>query len=346
MEDFIQTKLQPTASCVICTEAFDTSHQPVALRCNHVFGHECIKTWLREGRGNTNSCPFCRYAIYDTDPEPAFDCHSIWESLCEQPPEHLHDFLSNLWARLQRLWQAKPSGDFSTVDVMQRVVLPALTDTAETHGNPFTDALSLAAASWESLNRPDEPYGLGIPLVRLVRLMSQASSILPKWITTVQRTSMLFWSANAALGLTQHHISWDHMMEAAQLENERYFPLLHLYTVLISQHIAHTQPENFQQSQRKLIEWVVKRYCEKIGGGWSGKPSGEFKRMLAGVYGSLGKYQVEEKRISLRGHAAEVHVVRGMWATTMWRKEKVGGNHRVSASPVRVPAKSSSEWIG
>lgn len=42
-------------TCSICFEPWTTAgnHRLAALRCGHLFGHECIKRWLVEG----NKCP-------------------------------------------------------------------------------------------------------------------------------------------------------------------------------------------------------------------------------------------------------------------------------------------------
>ena len=51
--------------CSICQEDFESqtsnsqSEHAVKLRCTHVFGSECIKTWVR----SHNSCPVCRQSI-------------------------------------------------------------------------------------------------------------------------------------------------------------------------------------------------------------------------------------------------------------------------------------------
>ncbi|KAL5426330.1 hypothetical protein PMIN04_002023 [Paraphaeosphaeria minitans] len=319
MDNFIRTKLQPSGSCIICSDPFSASHQPVALSCHHIFGHACIKNWLHNGRGATNNCPICRAEIYTPTDGGAFTSASIWTALCAAPPDRLHDFLSSLWPRVAALFADDPTGAFTTRDLLSHALLPALLSmhNADAAG-PFADAHSLVASTWNSLGRPNSASGLAIPLVRLARLMAQTSSILPKWITTVPRTSLLFWRANACLGTSSSEISWAPLAEAAGLSNPRYFSFLHLYTVLLSQHIVHARPTHTGPSHNSIIE----RCCTKIGGEWVGKPADGFKESVVGVYEELRRHQLEEKRISLRGHEEEKGVVTGLWAMAGWRREE------------------------
>jgi hypothetical protein len=331
MEKFIQSKLQPVECCSICIDPFSAEHQPVALSCKHIFGYECITKWLRTGRGNNTSCPNCRVVIYERpNPKCAFDAPSIWKALCEQPPERLHSFMTKVWFGLRILWQRKRNGKFSVSELLDTVIIPALVQTANPNESRpsrendwFLDCYNLITASWDSLGRPDTATGLAIPLVRLARLMSCASSTLPKWLTTVPRTNRLFWKANACLGITQADISWDIVIAASQdLGGTHHFPLLHLYTVLLSQSISHNaQPSVWPVQRHEVMNLVVERCCKKIGGSsWLGRPTNEFKDILVGVYEELRRYQLHKKKISLRGHDGEESVVKGMWALAAWSK--------------------------
>jgi hypothetical protein len=329
MENFINTQLHPVEFCLICTDAFSADHQPVILPCKHIFGYECIKKWLRTGRGNNSSCPNCRLAVYEKQNQrPTFDVPSIWKALCEQPPERLHIFLTSIWTGLQTLWQRKADGNFTTTELLDTAIIPALVQTASPEGlrqvrdhDPFLDCYNLIAASWDSLGRPDDATGLAIPLVRLARLMSSASSTLPKWLTTVPRTNRLFWRANACLGLNDSNISWNTIVAASQdVTGTEHFPLLHLYTMLISQSISHnTQPTVWPTRRHEVMNLVLERCCKKIGGeSWAGKPSNEFKDVLAITYEELRRYQHNKKKASLRGHDGEESVVKGIWALAGW----------------------------
>jgi hypothetical protein len=263
---------------------------------------------------------------------PTFDVPSIWKALCEQPPERLNIFISKVWSGLQGLWQHQSSGNFTVTELLDQAIIPALMQTAssdEPHRiqsrDPFLDCYNLVAASWDSLGRPDNATGLAIPLVRLARLMSSASSTIPKWLTTVSRTNHLFWKANACLDISEHDLSWNIVNEASQNITQTYhFPLLHLYTVLISQSISHNaQPDTWSVRRHEVMNVVVERCCKKIGGEiWSGRPSNEFQDVLVILYEELRRYQLEKKRLSLRGHDGEESIVRGVWALARWNASR------------------------
>lgn len=261
-----------------------------------------------------------------------FDGPSVWKALCEQSPERLHHLMTEMWSGLQVLWQRKRDGRFTVTDLLDDVIIPALLYAASPDHSPrnrssdeFMDGYGLIVASWDSLGRPDRATGLAIPLVRLARLMSGASSTLPKWLTTVPRTNRLFWKANACLGLTDPEISWTTIMAASDnLMTTEHFPLLQLYTMLISQSIAHNpQPISLPTRRHEVMNLVVERCCKKIGGDtWGGRPSNEFKDVLVVVYEELRRYQLEKKKLSLRGHDGEEELVRGVWALAGWSVKK------------------------
>lgn len=333
MEEFINSQLHPVETCIICTEPFGAHHQPVSLPCKHIFGHECIKKWLRIGRGNNTSCPQCRDSIVQRrNPRAAFDVPSIWEAMCEQPPERLHTFITEIWSGLRTLWQRKTTGKFSVTEILDAAIIPALVETTNPTAprqrrehDPLLDCYNLIAASWDSLGRPDTATGLAIPLVRLARLMSSASSTIPKWLTSLERINHLFWKANACLGLTTTDISWDAIMACSQdLADTQHLPLLHLYTVLVSQSISHCAGPKFWPSRRhEVMNLVVERCCKKIGGvEWSSKPSNEFKDMLVTVYEELRRCQTKKKKASLKGHDGEESMVKGIWALAGWSVSK------------------------
>ncbi|OAL04794.1 hypothetical protein IQ06DRAFT_365373 [Phaeosphaeriaceae sp. SRC1lsM3a] len=333
MEQFINSQLRPVEACIICTEPFGADHQPVSLPCKHIFGHECIKRWLRVGRGNNTSCPQCRdVVVLKCGARTAFDVPSIWNAMCEQPPERLHIFMTEIWSGLQLLWQRKSTGKFSVTEILEAAIIPALVQTTNPTAprqrrehDPLLDCYNLIAASWDSLGRPDTTTGLAIPLVRLARLMSSASSTIPKWLTTVERINHLFWKANACLNLTMTDISWDIIMAASQhLADTQHFPLLHLYTMLISQSISHSaQPKTWPCRRHEIMNLVVERCCKKIGGGyWTSQPSNEFKEVLVVVYEELRRCQLKKKKPSLKGHEGENSVVKGLWAVASWNVSK------------------------
>lgn len=334
MESFINTRLRPAEICPICTDVFGKEHLPVSLPgCRHIFGRDCIVRWMRSGRGNSNCCPNCRLAMFDKqDTRRSFDAVSIWKALCEQPPERLHIFMVHVWSGVRTLWQRKSDGKFTVSELLDVAIIPALVQTANPNdarpvrdNDPLLDCYNLIAASWASLGRPDVATGLAIPLVRLARLMSSASSTMPKWLTTVPRMNRLFWKANASLGLTDSDISWNTIIGASQdVTGTATFSLLHLYTVLISQSISHnSQPDVWPTRRHEVMNLVVERCCKKIGGdSWTGKPSNEFKDVLVAVFEDLRRYQLDKKMRSLRGHDGEENLVKGIWALAGWSASK------------------------
>ena len=332
MDTFINTQLQPVECCIVCTEPFSATHQPVVLPCKHIFGQECIKRWLRSGRGNTSSCPNCRQVVFSNKKPTAsaFDNPSIWQALCEQHPDRIHTFMTHIWTGLQRLWKQHPSGVFSVTALLDTAILPALlkASTASRTHDAFSDCYNLLAASWDSLGRPNFATGLAVPLIRLARLMSGASMTLPKWLTKLPRTSRLIWRANAGFDLTTSSISWAALADAAA-GNKSHVALLHLYTMLVSQGIAHCPPpggEGAGLRRHEVMNLVVERCCVKIGGHcWTGRPSSAFKDTLVGVFEELCRYQIDKGRMSLRGHDGEELIVRGVWAMAAWAKPCAAG---------------------
>jgi hypothetical protein len=234
----------------------------------------------------------------------------------------------NIWSGLRTLWQRRANGKFSVIELLDIAIIPALIQTVSLNAqrqvrenDPILDCYNLIAASWDSLGRPNTATGLAIPLVRLARLMSSASSTVPKWLTTVPRTNRLFWTANVCLGTTQPDISWDFVIAASKdIAKSQHFPLLHLYTMLLSQSISHnSRPSLWPVRRHEIMNLVVGRCCKKIGGDtWAGKPTNEFKDRLVFVYEELRRYQLHRQKQSLRGHDVEDDVVKGMWALAAW----------------------------
>jgi hypothetical protein len=237
--------------------------------------------------------------------------------------------MMKIWSGLQVLWQREPTGAFTVTSVLDQAIIPALINTAlgtnapdDRRQDSVLDCYNLVAASWDSLGRPDIATGLAIPLVRLARLIASAGAVLPKWLTTNPRANRLIWRANACLPIGEEDISWRYIIEASRQTESSYFPLLHLYTVLISQSITHyPAPVPYPTRRHEIMNLVVERCCAKIGGGgaaWKGRPDDELKDVLVGVYGELRRYQLEKGKISLRGRDGEDAVVKGIWALAGW----------------------------
>lgn len=58
--------------CPICMEEYVTSEHyepPVRLPCDHVFGKDCLRSWLQSSvlNRNNNTCPICRSVLYNRD---------------------------------------------------------------------------------------------------------------------------------------------------------------------------------------------------------------------------------------------------------------------------------------
>lgn len=47
-------------------------HAVTIDQCGHIFGHDCLTTWVREGH---NTCPVCRVEIF-TQSEIVIESHS------------------------------------------------------------------------------------------------------------------------------------------------------------------------------------------------------------------------------------------------------------------------------
>ncbi|KAF3041111.1 hypothetical protein E8E12_006826 [Didymella heteroderae] len=239
--------------------------------------------------------------------------------------------MEKLWIGIRDLWKRKPDGKFGITDFLNRAIFPALIETgvqawSGSH-DALADAYNLMAASWDSLGRPNRAEGLAIPFVRLARLVSSAATTLPLYLTDLPRTNRLIWNANACLGLTEENISWNCIVDASKLESERHFPLLHLYTVLVSQSIAHKSgPQQTLPTKRyEIMNSVVEKCCTNIGNScYTGKPSNEFKDTLLFVFQELWRYQHKRARLSLRGHAGENIIVRGIWAIAGWPVKRDG----------------------
>jgi hypothetical protein len=335
METFIQSQFQPTEACGICTEAWGYQHHPVALKCRHILGHQCLLQWLRGGRRNNLSCPFCRDTIYEEETAPVpFETTSIWNALCAQQDSKLTELVQKIWKCLKTLRSEHPNRKYTVMQLLNGAVFPALIQTANRQHNTFEDSYSIIAVTYASLGHPNTPQGLAMPLIRLVRLMEQAWFSIQPSLTTVPRTNSLFWHANKCIGLHGDGIHWSFLNEACELEHERYFPLLHLYTVLVSQVVTyHPSAEQWPDLRNERMNLVVARCCNEVGEQWTGQPSNDLKNKLLVVFQELRRHQSEEiRRISLRGNEGEEHIVRGLWWTAGWKTKRNVCGRQVLAS--------------
>ncbi|KAF2503000.1 hypothetical protein BU16DRAFT_26271 [Lophium mytilinum] len=112
-EDFLEHNLtnidasNPTIpdSCYICHEELDATHQASQITgipdCSHIFGRDCLVTWVSSNNANRNSCPMCRTTLY-VQPlsrqdevnrlDAALDTMPArWNTLEGRTPQQLHD---------------------------------------------------------------------------------------------------------------------------------------------------------------------------------------------------------------------------------------------------------------
>lgn len=73
---------EDSRSCPICLENYgqassdQVAEEAVKLPCNHISGSRCLKLWLDDG----NTCPHCRYQIFQRSNSPESDRVSITHS--------------------------------------------------------------------------------------------------------------------------------------------------------------------------------------------------------------------------------------------------------------------------
>ncbi|KAF2729473.1 hypothetical protein EJ04DRAFT_546284 [Polyplosphaeria fusca] len=318
MEHLLTRLLNPTTACPICQLSFDEQqHAPVALACRHIFGNNCLKEWLQGGHGNIDCCPVCRDRLLADDrPEelPNFSPGEIWKGLREQSDIRLNNFMSSVWRGLQ--------GD-TVLDILNDAIIPALMSAGtlreDTSINPFTQCHLLLHALYHGTG-VNTAHSLAVPLIRLARLMEHAFPLLPPHLNNRRETNMLLWNANACIPLAEDNIRWSFLSEASTLTNDGYFPLLQLYTVLMSQNIAHhLNASHWPKRKEDKVSMVMERCCRIIGNTWVDAPDAEFKGRLVAVYEELRRHQQEFGRVSLRGKEGEENIVRGLWQMAGWQ---------------------------
>ena len=99
-------------TCGICTEAYneqtenqeESQHTPVKLPCGHVFGSECITSWLSPETGRSNTCPLCRHELFPARQQPTTsnDGQGQWMRV------NTADIPANVLAALQRQMPGMP----------------------------------------------------------------------------------------------------------------------------------------------------------------------------------------------------------------------------------------------
>ncbi|KAF2008946.1 hypothetical protein BU24DRAFT_359074 [Aaosphaeria arxii CBS 175.79] len=324
MEEFIRNNLAPTETCTICCEPFSEGHAPVALQCAHIFGHGCFTDWLRNGDGNTNSCPLCRAQLFE---ETVFHPYRIWGILCQENPQRLCEYMKALWQGIQRQSHADPGNGQTLV---QNVIWKPLWEVRDPRNENCTFRryvryLNDLSPQYGVLNPVDEAI---IPILRLSELLACVYKRVPLYLTTSTDLAMLVWKANQSIGVREGKVNWSLVCRAARDLDGPYFPLLHLYTVLISQYIIHgDELTTWPTKRHEKMNYVVQNCCTMIGSSWTGYPTNHFKDQLIVVYEELRRHQKDTGRISLRGTPSEGYIVKGLWS--------LAGNWQIKRTELR-----------
>ncbi|KAF2264969.1 hypothetical protein CC78DRAFT_579922 [Lojkania enalia] len=70
----LQNKIH-TSNCAICQENYNKNHTPVRIvdiaECSHVFGSDCINSYIHALHANSNKCPLCRAVWYNVTRQQA-----------------------------------------------------------------------------------------------------------------------------------------------------------------------------------------------------------------------------------------------------------------------------------
>lgn len=97
----IARDLEGVEECGICLKPFDPFNHTVAhTRCDHVFGKECLDTWVKSKRKIDATCPTCRATLFDLPKPPVIiedyqrNFGSSWLT-----PEEAHFVIGELWAQ-------------------------------------------------------------------------------------------------------------------------------------------------------------------------------------------------------------------------------------------------------
>ena len=89
-------------NCPICLDPFQESDCPIQLPCKHIFGRDCLNSWL----STHNTCPQCRRVVFDESAEAEFndaeaELNDMIERAMESPAEEWPHDRANLIALLE-----------------------------------------------------------------------------------------------------------------------------------------------------------------------------------------------------------------------------------------------------
>jgi len=327
--DWLQKYLQICATCSICEKPYSAIHIPVVLRhCGHVFGYQCLANTLYGGevdleeawclthgidRGSA-TCPSCDAHVLDSLVE-----HNARTALERITSDTLvPDHLSKLDAFVEQLREGVATVDLNAerknlmsffgacytsdaVDFLHN----ALQDAASAGGyfSPFHDIITAS--------RVGKPQVMLFPLIRFCYLLWDVHHTMRR--KTSLDINKLLWEGNRCLGLDKPLVQWEEVVEASELDDARLFPLVHCFTMLVSQALVRFNLSEPWKGDDKL-EKGRQMALSTVGVHFEGKPSDEWLSKLVIVVNELKRYQFEMGKEPLSGRAAETHIVRGWWS--------------------------------
>ncbi|KAF2498138.1 hypothetical protein BU16DRAFT_558214 [Lophium mytilinum] len=83
--DASHAEVELLEDCPICQERFSEKDPPVQItdsaNCSHIFGKDCLKSWLSSGMNNQNTCPLCRAKLYGVTERFSWAPDHGWERI-------------------------------------------------------------------------------------------------------------------------------------------------------------------------------------------------------------------------------------------------------------------------
>jgi hypothetical protein len=230
-------------------------------------------TWSNvPGTGHSGAeCPVCQIPIAIVDAEQR--ALSIMGELSGESPdqrnklnafiEQLRESVAKTEANVQRenfMQFFKRCYTSDGDDILQKALQDAAS--AGDYFSPFHDAIIVS--------RCDDPQPMAFPLIRLCFLLWDVHNAIKR--KTSPTINVLLWEANRALGTSNPLIQWEDVEDAATLEDSKIFPLIHCFTMLVSQEFARRNLTGPWMREARL-ELARKLACESIGPHFEGKPS-------------------------------------------------------------------------
>jgi hypothetical protein len=168
--------------------------------------------------------------------------------------------------------------------------------------SPFHDVIAAT--------RGDEPQKMLFPLIRFCYLLWDVHGAMRR--KTSPCINKLLWEGNRCLGIGKPLVQWEDVVEASMLVTGELFPLLHCFTMLLSQALARIALKEEWGEGEKLER--ARAMTQEVSVHFEGAPGDEWLIRLAFVVGELKRYQFGIGRVALVGVEKEEHVVRGWWA--------------------------------